>query len=147
MGFCHDNECWRLYEDKVHAILAKGLNDRAKFIRINWRNAQLQWSVNDVRNQLSAPNISSILMLHCLSINFNLFHYFIQGLSALDKEPLFIGISISNFEKAFRMVDIGPNADNGKEVFAVYIDTDAIFFVVFKILFDTAHVKLIKVIF
>ncbi|XP_054824422.1 uncharacterized protein LOC129322255 [Prosopis cineraria] len=84
LGFCSDNECWRFYEEKVHGILAKGLNDRAKFIRVTWRNAQSRWSVDD-------------------------------GLSALDKEPLFIGISVSNLEKAFRMVDIGPNAENKDE--------------------------------
>lgn len=83
-GFCMDDECWRLYEEKIHAILAKGLNDRAKFIRVIWRNAQCQWSVND-------------------------------GLSILDKEPLFIGISVSDLEKAFRMVDIGPNAESKEE--------------------------------
>ena len=47
-GFCSDDECWRLYEEKIHAILSKGLNDRAKFIRVIWRNAECQWSVNDV---------------------------------------------------------------------------------------------------
>ncbi|WJX55563.1 hypothetical protein P8452_41325 [Trifolium repens] len=83
-GFCSDDECWRLYEEKIHAILSKGLNDRAKFIRVIWRNAECQWSVND-------------------------------GLSVLDKEPLFIGISVSDLEKAFRMVDIGPNAESKEE--------------------------------
>jgi hypothetical protein len=39
-----------------------------------------------------------------------------QGLSVLDKEPLFIGISVSDLEKAFRMVDIGPNAESKEEV-------------------------------
>lgn len=58
LGFCSDNECWRLYEEKVHGILTKGLKDRAKFIRVTWRNAQSQWSVDDVWNQLSALNIS-----------------------------------------------------------------------------------------
>ncbi|XP_028775663.1 nucleolar protein 6 isoform X2 [Neltuma alba] len=85
LGFCSDNECWRIYEEKVHGILTKGLNDRAKFIRVTWRNAESQWSVED-------------------------------GMSTLDKEPLFIGISVSNVEKAFRMIDIGPNAGNSEEV-------------------------------
>ncbi|KAL9276295.1 hypothetical protein ACSQ67_026154 [Phaseolus vulgaris] len=34
-----------------------------------------------------------------------------DGLSVFDKEPLFIGISVSTLEKAYRMVDIGPNAE------------------------------------
>lgn len=50
-GFCLDDECWRLYEEKIHGILAKGLNDRAKFIRVMWRNAQCQWSVDEVQFQ------------------------------------------------------------------------------------------------
>ncbi|XLR10635.1 hypothetical protein S83_038573 [Arachis hypogaea] len=83
-GFCLDDECWRLYEEKVHGILAKALNDRAKSIQVTWRNTQCQWSVND-------------------------------GLSVLDKEPLFIGISVSTLEKAFRIVDIGPNAESKDE--------------------------------
>lgn len=74
-----------------------------------------------------------------MSVNSNLFHQ-LQGLSALDKEPLFVGISVSNLEKAFRMVDIGPNAENKEEVSAISADTDAPFFLEFKIVFDTALV-------
>ncbi|KAF2290735.1 hypothetical protein GH714_015240 [Hevea brasiliensis] len=83
-GFCLDDECWRLYEQKVHNILSQGLSDRAKFIRVIWRNFH---SDCDMEN----------------------------GLSTLDTEPLLIGISVSSLEKAFRVVDIGPNADNKEE--------------------------------
>ncbi|KAJ7944284.1 Nucleolar protein 6 [Quillaja saponaria] len=38
-----------------------------------------------------------------------------NGLSVLDREPLLIGISVSSSEKAFRVVDIGPNAENKEE--------------------------------
>ncbi|XP_068481118.1 U3 small nucleolar RNA-associated protein 22-like isoform X1 [Phaseolus vulgaris] len=38
-----------------------------------------------------------------------------DGLSVFDKEPLFIGISVSTLEKAYRMVDIGPNAESKEE--------------------------------
>ncbi|KAJ0098047.1 hypothetical protein Patl1_28938 [Pistacia atlantica] len=38
-----------------------------------------------------------------------------KGLSILDKEPLLIGISLSTPEKVFRVVDIGPNAENKEE--------------------------------
>ncbi|XP_031255043.1 nucleolar protein 6 [Pistacia vera] len=38
-----------------------------------------------------------------------------NGLSILDKEPLLIGISLSTPEKVFRVVDIGPNAENKEE--------------------------------
>ncbi|KAG4973352.1 hypothetical protein AAZX31_11G066800 [Glycine max] len=83
-GFCLDDECWRSYEDKIHGILSKGLNDRAQFIQVTWRNTHCQWSVDD-------------------------------GLSVLDKVPLFVGFSVSSLEKAFRMVDIGPNAESKEE--------------------------------
>ncbi|XP_014521309.1 nucleolar protein 6 isoform X1 [Vigna radiata var. radiata] len=84
LGFCLDDECWRAYEDKIHGILSKGLNDRARAIQVTWRNTQCRWSVDD-------------------------------GLSVFDKEPLFIGISVSTLEKAYRMVDIGPNAESKEE--------------------------------
>ncbi|KAF2579772.1 hypothetical protein F2Q68_00006088, partial [Brassica cretica] len=82
--FCLDKEYWRIYEQKVHSLLEQGLGDRAKSIRVVWRNA----------NQGS---------------------YVEDGLSVLDREPLFIGISIRSTENAFRMVDIGPDADNKEE--------------------------------
>ncbi|ESQ53434.1 hypothetical protein EUTSA_v10024292mg [Eutrema salsugineum] len=80
-GFCLDKECWRIYEQKVHSLLQQGLGDRAKSIRVIWRNTNQDWHVE-------------------------------SGLSVLDREPLFIGISISSIEKAFRTVDIGPDAEN-----------------------------------
>uniref|UniRef100_A0A1J3J6H3 Nucleolar protein 6 n=1 Tax=Noccaea caerulescens TaxID=107243 RepID=A0A1J3J6H3_NOCCA len=80
-GFCLDKECWRTYEQKVHSLLQQGLGDRAKAIRVVWRNTNQDWHVD-------------------------------SGLSVLDREPLFVGISISSIEKAFRTVDIGPDAEN-----------------------------------
>ena len=35
----------------------------------------------------------------------------------IDREPLLIGISVNTLENAFRVVDIGPNAENKDEVF------------------------------
>ncbi|XP_021908004.1 LOW QUALITY PROTEIN: nucleolar protein 6 [Carica papaya] len=83
-GFCLDDECWRLYEQKVHNLLCQGLGDRAKLIRVIWRNSIAEWNVED-------------------------------GLSTLDRSPLLVGISISSIEKAFRVVDIGQNAENKEE--------------------------------
>ncbi|GAB2259990.1 hypothetical protein Droror1_Dr00010845, partial [Drosera rotundifolia] len=37
-GYCMDDECWRQYEEKVYSILAQGLQDRAKAVRVSWRN-------------------------------------------------------------------------------------------------------------
>ena len=40
----------------------------------------------------------------------------LQGLSTLNAQPLLIGISVTSLDKAFRIVDIGPDADNKEEV-------------------------------
>ncbi|XVF17901.1 hypothetical protein REPUB_Repub10bG0164600 [Reevesia pubescens] len=84
LGFCLDDECWRAYEQDVHSLLNQGLGDRAKFIRVIWRNTHSEFNVEN-------------------------------GLSGLDSEPLFVGISLSSVEKAFRIVDIGPNAEKKDE--------------------------------
>ncbi|GMI78326.1 hypothetical protein like AT1G63810 [Hibiscus trionum] len=84
LGFCLDDECWRVYEQDVHNLLNQGLNDRAKFIRVIWRNTYSDFNVEN-------------------------------GLSALNNEPLFVGILVSSVEKAFRVVDIGPNAEKKDE--------------------------------
>ena len=47
-GFCLDNECWRLYEDKVHSLLKEGLGDRIKSVRVTWQNATSTRCINDV---------------------------------------------------------------------------------------------------
>lgn len=47
-GFCLDKECWRLYEQKVHSLLLEGLGDRAKSIRVVWRNTNQDWHVESV---------------------------------------------------------------------------------------------------
>lgn len=57
-----------------------------------------------------------------------------QGLSILDREPLLIGISLSTPEKVFRVVDIGPNAENKEEVFEFYGWNRSNFFSLDKVL-------------
>ncbi|KAK9948609.1 hypothetical protein M0R45_004177 [Rubus argutus] len=83
-GFCLDDECWRLYEQKVHNVLSQGLSDRVKTVRVTWKSMLSE----------------SILQ---------------NGLSTLSTEPLLIGISVSSLDKAFRIVDIGPDAENKEE--------------------------------
>ncbi|KAM3729279.1 hypothetical protein ACB098_M003800 [Castanea mollissima] len=83
-GFCLDDECWRLYEQKVHSLLNQGLNNRAKLIRVTWRNTLSDCSIEN-------------------------------GFSILDREPLLVGVSVSSMENAFRVADIGPNAENKEE--------------------------------
>ncbi|KAL9245871.1 hypothetical protein vseg_019471 [Gypsophila vaccaria] len=46
-GYCVDDECWRLYEEKVLSLLCEGLTDRANFIRVIWRNWSAAYRVED----------------------------------------------------------------------------------------------------
>lgn len=48
-GFCLDKEYWRTYEQKVHSLLEQGLGDRAKSIRVVWRNTNQDSYVESVR--------------------------------------------------------------------------------------------------
>lgn len=48
LGFCLDDECWRSYEQKVLSLMHQGLNDRAKVIRVIWRNTPLGCNLEDV---------------------------------------------------------------------------------------------------
>ena len=52
LGFCLDDECWRVYEQDVHSLLNQGLSDRAKFIRVIWRNTHSEFNVENVWNPL-----------------------------------------------------------------------------------------------
>ncbi|XP_058112388.1 uncharacterized protein LOC131255639 isoform X1 [Magnolia sinica] len=83
-GFFLDDECWRIYEERVHSLLEQALNDRAKFIRVTWRSTPSEWNIED-------------------------------GFAKFGDEPIFAGIIISSFEKSFRTVDVGPNAENKEE--------------------------------
>ena len=47
-GFCLDDECWRLYEQKVHNILVEGLRDRVKLVRVIWENTSSKCIVENV---------------------------------------------------------------------------------------------------
>ena len=48
-GVCLDKEYWRTYEQKVHSLLEQGLGDRAKSIRVVWRNTNQDSYVESVR--------------------------------------------------------------------------------------------------
>ena len=47
-GFCLDNECWRLYEHKVHNVLTQGMRDRVKSVRVIWRNMPSECTIENV---------------------------------------------------------------------------------------------------
>ncbi|CAM8912250.1 unnamed protein product [Rhodiola kirilowii] len=83
--FCMDDECWRVYEEKVLSLLHRAFGDRVKSIRLSWRNASEGCNVEN-------------------------------GLHVYNSEPLLVGISLNTVEEAFRVVDIGPNAENKEEV-------------------------------
>ncbi|KAK2981597.1 hypothetical protein RJ640_011127 [Escallonia rubra] len=46
-GFCLDNECWRLYEQKVLSLLQRGLGERVKFVRVMWRNCASECNIEE----------------------------------------------------------------------------------------------------
>ncbi|XP_057967920.1 uncharacterized protein LOC131157627 isoform X2 [Malania oleifera] len=46
-GFCLDEECWRMYELKIHFLLHQGLKDRAKSIRVTWRNTPTDCNIEN----------------------------------------------------------------------------------------------------
>ncbi|XP_076960700.1 uncharacterized protein LOC143637137 [Bidens hawaiensis] len=46
-GFCLDNECWRLYEDRVLSLLEEGLGERAKLVRVTWQNTTSTSCINE----------------------------------------------------------------------------------------------------
>lgn len=48
VGFCLDNEFWRSYEQKVLSLMVEGFKDRAKFVRVIWRNAASDFNFEDV---------------------------------------------------------------------------------------------------
>ena len=47
-GFCLDDECWRVYEQKVHNVLIEGLSDRVKLVRVIWRNTPSECIIENV---------------------------------------------------------------------------------------------------
>ncbi|XP_077218080.1 nucleolar protein isoform X2 [Tasmannia lanceolata] len=47
MGFCSDDECWRVYEEKIHSLLERALTDRAKYVRVTWRSTPFEWNIKD----------------------------------------------------------------------------------------------------
>ncbi|MCL7023428.1 hypothetical protein MKW94_008534 [Papaver nudicaule] len=61
-GFCLDEECWRIYEEKVHSLLEKALGDRAKAIRVTWKNSPSQWKIEEGFSDFStSPLVVGIL--------------------------------------------------------------------------------------
>ncbi|KAG0487178.1 hypothetical protein HPP92_009273 [Vanilla planifolia] len=44
-NFCSDDEHWRSFEKDVQCVLQRGLSDRAKLVRVTWRNVPPNWNV------------------------------------------------------------------------------------------------------
>lgn len=70
--FCMDNECWRIYEKNIQALLQRGLSDRAKLVRVVWRSTPLDWNVEDV----CTMQIGVLILFH-------FYHYFFLKLIVL----------------------------------------------------------------
>lgn len=74
-GFCLDNECWRLYEHKVHSLLQKGLGGRMKCLRVTWRNAA---TICDIDNGLCGLDGESLVIGISVSLP-EAFHQYTKG--------------------------------------------------------------------
>ncbi|XP_078173344.1 nucleolar protein isoform X1 [Carex rostrata] len=85
LGFCMDEERWRVCERDIHLLLSQGLTDRSKLVRVVWRNSPSNWNIHD-------------------------------GFMKFGEEPVLVGVLLSSQEKSFRIVDIGPSAENKDEV-------------------------------
>ncbi|PON74894.1 Nrap protein [Parasponia andersonii] len=53
-GFCLDDECWRVYEEKVHNVLTEGLSDRVKLVRVIWRNTPSECIIENGLSKFSS---------------------------------------------------------------------------------------------
>lgn len=62
-GFCLDDECWRLYEQKVHNVLSQGLSDRVKTVRVTWKSMLSESILQNVWHQVFNFSISSQLYI------------------------------------------------------------------------------------
>lgn len=110
--FCLDDERWGLVEKHVQSVLQQGLSDRAKLVRVIWRSAPSNWNIDEVQYvcYLSRFKVSQVLNLSdedALSM---------QGYETFGEEPMLVGLLLSSEEKCFRVVDIGPHAENKEEV-------------------------------
>ncbi|KAJ1692881.1 hypothetical protein LUZ63_009579 [Rhynchospora breviuscula] len=47
LGFCMDEERWRVCERDIQLLLSQGLTDRSKLVRVVWRNSPSNWNIHD----------------------------------------------------------------------------------------------------
>lgn len=64
-----------------------------------------------------------------------------------DREPLLVGVLVSSLEKAFRVVDIGPSAENKEEVIQVFScsvvsGTVSYIFLICELILSLIHTRL-----
>ncbi|KAK7859384.1 nucleolar protein 6 [Quercus suber] len=85
-GYCLDDECWRLYEQKVQSLLNQGLNNRANLIRVTWRNALSECSIE---NGFSILDREPLLVGVSVSSMENAFRVVDIGPNVENKEELF----------------------------------------------------------
>uniref|UniRef100_A0A6P4ACI0 nucleolar protein 6 isoform X1 n=1 Tax=Ziziphus jujuba TaxID=326968 RepID=A0A6P4ACI0_ZIZJJ len=74
-GFCLDNECWRLYEQKVHNVLTQGLGDRVKSVRVTWRNTPSECIIEDGLSTFNSEPLIIGISLSSLEKAFRLVDY------------------------------------------------------------------------
>ncbi|KAF4390253.1 hypothetical protein F8388_019908, partial [Cannabis sativa] len=65
-GYCLDDECWRVYEQKVHDVLSEGLSDRVKLVRVLWRNIPSKYLVENGLSKFSSEPLLVGISLNSL---------------------------------------------------------------------------------
>uniref|UniRef100_A0A803Q1Y2 Nucleolar protein 6 n=1 Tax=Cannabis sativa TaxID=3483 RepID=A0A803Q1Y2_CANSA len=65
-GYCLDDECWRVYEQKVHDVLSEGLSDRVKLVRVLWRNIPSKYLVENGLSKFSSEPLLIGISLNSL---------------------------------------------------------------------------------
>ncbi|CAB4318037.1 unnamed protein product [Prunus armeniaca] len=121
-GFCLDDECWRLYEQKVHNVLIQGLSDRVKTVRVTWRNMLSECSIKDVRLSNSASSggrrqssgdlkmvklQKAQILYHLLGVLLGAFEILSKQLRLIEDIPLKVS-TVQPLDSAFRFSSVFP---------------------------------------
>ncbi|TVU51043.1 hypothetical protein EJB05_02447 [Eragrostis curvula] len=72
LGFCVDDESWRILEKDVQSLLQQGLTDRTKMIRVLWRSTPSEWNIMDGFSEFGSSPLLVGVMISSLEKSFRL---------------------------------------------------------------------------
>ncbi|TVU50990.1 hypothetical protein EJB05_02390 [Eragrostis curvula] len=72
LGFCVDDESWRILEKDVQSLLQQGLTDRTKMIRVLWRSTPSEWNIMDGLSEFGSSPLLVGVMISSLEKSFRL---------------------------------------------------------------------------